>query len=69
MIVSIPDSVQRDPKNRFWKHLRDNGLEFELSEIRGFNSWYSYSLPAATIDDALVLKLKFPDCKIQHFAL
>jgi hypothetical protein len=72
MIISIPDHIQRYAKYGFWNHINRTGLEFEFHDNEmdeNWMSWFSYSLPTATVDDALVLKIKFPECKIRHFAL
>jgi hypothetical protein len=68
MIILVPT----DYRIRFRYYISCSDLKIEFQNINideNYMTWVSYSLPNATVDDALVLKLKFPNCKIQHFAL
>jgi hypothetical protein len=49
-----------------------NNLDFEFQDTDldpiGMQ-WFIYTIQDGTVEDAMVLKLKFPECKIKLFAL
>ena len=68
LVTLLGDGTQQ----RFFIHLIENdiqGVEFYNVTIKGGKSFFTYSLPNATLDDAVIFKLKFPNCTIHSFAL